>query len=989
MKKIITSLLLLSGVTSFIFSQDISTPKFKGWKQAETEHFRFIYEDASKEAAENYALIADEAWNKIAKIYALPQNKTNIFVTGRTETVNAFTWNEPVEIMMFTTPVTQPDFTFREDWQKTFFTHELIHAANMNFEDKKNPLIYMFGQIGSGIDLSMVNGWALEGLTTVLETELTNGGRGRSPIFELDYKAPTLENSFISYNEIGMEKEPPYGQSYVMGYLIMRSIADRFGIETLADIERNRTLCGSWEDSVLKVTGISASEIYKDVKKALVKKYADERKIPEGITISPRNTGTFYYNPAVVLDDGSYITIRSAKGQANAVVKYNPAGKRGSKSIYATDEEDSESINRETVLFYGSFPGSDSITADASGKVYAIMGIQHNDSQPGLTLETNLYSWDKDNGTKQLTRNYSLFQPSVSRDGSTLIAVRQKGMKMTLVKVDTSSGQVTELLSDPKYSFIQPAVNKDGTKVAFLAVDDTRARVAYMNLSEEGKFKFVGNNDQQIYDPAYPFWQADDSLTYSCNYRGRLEIFEVLGDGPVPYDYDKAENFSEKAVIADPVAALWAYKTEKGIYYASYAATGNVIKMFPAEKWGEVPENEGPSPAGEVICFGHLENDLPDFTPFEPLAKKEEIKKRTEENKKKAEEAASTITTLQNEKRYGGAFTPLLYLPIVSVFDDKINDKSPFGAGFLLTAFTSRKQMNPGIFFMDAIYYFSMQNISGEGGIELPIGPAVLDIIAYRILSEPEAAGNYLFTENNNISVGYTLPLIYTADISTQNQLVLIGSLSGSLIRTAKNPNEVCSITSPMNNNLFAEGQIGIEYCNKSRNPGSGSGHEIKTALFGTTYFDAKTGKFFFGGEGDFDWRNANNAMDYGFSLAARYTNYPADFTPTYSLVKLKGKHVDSSYSTIAVPQAYLTFNDFFGEDFDIKLYTETALKYNPGDIQFDIFDNLGMVTLGIEGILDFGRSYIACGYSFETDFSEKFISHDIYISCRMNWFRF
>ena len=65
-----------------------------------------------------------------------------------------------------------------------------------------------------------------------------------------NYKALTLDNSFMSYSDVEQGKEPPYDQAYVMGYLLMRSIADRYGIKALADIERNRELFGSWEDAV-------------------------------------------------------------------------------------------------------------------------------------------------------------------------------------------------------------------------------------------------------------------------------------------------------------------------------------------------------------------------------------------------------------------------------------------------------------------------------------------------------------------------------------------------------------------------------------------------------------------------------------------------------------------------------------------------------------------------------------------------------------------
>ena len=56
MKKFLQSILgalALFFISSGAFANDYV--KFKGWKQAETTHFRFIYEAASEPAAQAYA----------------------------------------------------------------------------------------------------------------------------------------------------------------------------------------------------------------------------------------------------------------------------------------------------------------------------------------------------------------------------------------------------------------------------------------------------------------------------------------------------------------------------------------------------------------------------------------------------------------------------------------------------------------------------------------------------------------------------------------------------------------------------------------------------------------------------------------------------------------------------------------------------------------------------------------------------------------------
>ena len=110
---ICAALLLFTSTAGAAFANDYV--KFKGWKQAETTHFRFIYEAASEPAAKKYAEFADEAWEKIARIYSMPQEKTNVYVFSRMNIVNAYTMFTPPEIIMFDSPVINSYFGFRED----------------------------------------------------------------------------------------------------------------------------------------------------------------------------------------------------------------------------------------------------------------------------------------------------------------------------------------------------------------------------------------------------------------------------------------------------------------------------------------------------------------------------------------------------------------------------------------------------------------------------------------------------------------------------------------------------------------------------------------------------------------------------------------------------------------------------------------------------------------------------------------------------------
>ena len=1005
---------------------------FKGWHQAETEHFRFIFEDASRQATEVYAQYADDAWNKISKAYAIPQNKTDVYVTARTNTVNAFTFYAPTEIMMFTSPLITPEFGFRDNWQKLFFTHELVHVANLHLEDKKHMASKMFGEFMHSLQLASVPGWALEGLTTVMETELTNGGRGRSPFFELMYKAPTLDNGFISYANIGLESEPPRGQSYVMGYLIMRSIADRWGMQALADIERNRTSGVTWEDSVYLVTGEKAEDIYKDVRIALAKKYSSERTIPEGIIISPRNVGTYYYKPAVVADDGTLIALRSSVGDDSAVVRFDPSARSGSGFIEdAHPEKNLNTVMKETILFTGDFSDQTAVTATADGTVYASLAVQRNDRAPGVEIEYALFKWTKETGLIRLTKNASLFSPTVSRDGKILVAVEQHGLKMQLVNVDTVTGKITPLLQNDAFDFIEPALNKDGTKIAFLKLDDTRAAVAMACMisnndgsvslvADEGtrgdsasvpmQYSLVANGDGKILDPAFPSWNQDGSLLYTCNTRGRLEVFEVSEENGI---------FISIPRVADPIGATWAYKTDRGIYYASYASTGNVIKMKPTSEWGVVPQFDGPSPAGEVIHFGSLENDYPDFKPYdipsehEIALDKEEDKTpatdkkpvavrgktvihRSEENIKRAEELNSVQVTLQNEKLFLATPKPILYAPAFDVVTSGENNENwDLGYGYCVAFLMPKLQMNIGIGTVEGFYYPKINNFSARTMWSFPIGASRLTFILSRSINNTLILdGDYTFQERNYFVIGGDTPIVRRAQHANVIDLSLVYS---GIAEYERHDTQKISMDSTLPLSFSIGGKCGIDFSYTKQLKKDYTSTFNASASGRVGWYKNIPNAVQVGFEGGSEYLYGNKKWKVNLELRGRYTDFPSATIITYDRTHRMSEKLDCTYPGRLVGRfGYVMPNGFMGFC-DMELFAEGLVSFGKNTIDYETPDS-GLlfnitpdksIIYGIEANYRQQGSLFACGYTFNFNFDDMSSSNGkFYVSLKFGWFQ-
>lgn len=1040
MKKFaILSVLIL--ITANLFCNEYQ--QFKGWKQAETTHFRFIYENDSKLATEHYAQIADDAWNKIAKIYSMPQDKTDVYVFGRTNIVNAYTYFSPTEIVMFNSAPLTPYFGFRDDWMKTFFTHELIHVANVTFEDKDYFSSKLFGPLMKSMDYSMLDGWALEGLTTVLETELTDGGRGRSPYFEIQYKATTLDNSFISYNEIGTEAEPPYSQIYVIGYLMMRSIADRWGLEALADIERNRTDGLTWEDSVRKVTGHDARDIYREVRISLEKKFAGERVIPEGKIISPNSTNTNYDIPAVILDDGTIIASRSVQNGYTSVVKLCPGNTNGTQYIEDAKktfiiEENPSKAPKETILFTSNFSDERAVTSDKNMTIYASVAISRYHKNPGSETQFQIFKWTEEEGLKQLTHDSSsYYQPAVSYDGSVLVAVEQNGLYMRLVQIDTETGDTKVLLQEPEISFVEPAVNADGSKIAFLVLQKDRACVA-ISETDSGVYELVNNTNPDkntIVDPSYPNFTSDGKLIYVSNDRGRLELFEAAKEG---------NSYSSKAMLSDPIGMLWGYKNDMGVFYQSFSSTGYVIKIKPASEWGTAADFEGPTPPGQIMHFGDLQDDYPDFNPYKSVAvksvdqksteidqevevfaqetmvvAKEEVvveqetvvvepvettntsdnsdapyKKRSEEKLLELETLPEATLELTNERKFISGVTSLFYLPFFSIVETP-NGKNHFGLGGLYYGSTSRLQMRQGLIIFDGFYYPSLNNFSADLVAEIPLGTTTIDTLIGRNFSTSGKKKSKKFEETNIGVIGWTIPLNSQEQFMNYDELSLSTMCYGTIVRKDKNEFKINQKVDTKYNLSF---QLGFNYYeNELLEKLDTTSFEADLFAIGTYDFDYK--KVFAGFEGENAFKTTINNSSVETRINYRYTDFPSQTVPVMSRAHFSGFEENCEYPGKIVLEVNSLFPNFLGSGLDGKFFVQGMSSFGKNTVDFTTPDNKLPFNLTLDKRLNTGfelglisvAQKIAVGFTWLTDFTDAKnpeTDYKFYITCKINWIR-
>lgn len=853
---------------------------FSGWKSAETRHFRFIYEDATKAQASAFAKVADASWNDVSRIYGTPPDKNDVIVTGRTDTINAFADGVRFEMGFYTNPPLSSEFGYREEWHKLFFTHELVHVANFSFEGKNNPAANIFGPALNAFDTIAIADWYKEGLTTVLETELTAGGRGRSPFFELYCKALTLDNAFLDYDEIGNETRAPKGQIYVIGYVLARSIADRFGIDALASIERNRTGGRSFEDSVKLVTGHTSEELFRDARISLAKKYAGERGIPEGRTVSPRAGDTYYYQPALV-DARGIVALRDAGTENTAAVRFNP------------------STGEEKILFRGFFPDQSSLAASDNGTIVAAMVTRRYDRAPGYSASSDLYSWTERTGLVRLTTGTSLFEPSLSRDGKKLVAVELAGSQYRLVDVDPATGERRVLLESSTESYIQPALSGDGSSIAFLTLTGKRAvlSTAPMPTHEVGypvpqnSVSRVFNETGDIIDIANPSWTKDGSLLFASNERGRLEVWELKNGSRTP-----------TPVVSDPAGATWATVTDAGICYTSYASSGNVIKMKPLSEWGKVPSFNGPSMPGTIFTISAQPNDYPDFNPY-PAPEKKPVLRQS------PGKSTETIDALRNEKKYLNVPKPLLWIPTISYLS-LANEDSVFGAGAfaILSGYPLQYGTAETTLVAGGTWFPEIRQASAFAFAAFPAFTGSLALLGSRELSTEH--GGKIFKETTTGEISFAKPIESVYFYLDHADLAVVTGVSGVSERTDRSSFAADAKGIPCERAINLKAGLDCTFAKEVALDLIEEVHGSATMI--ASSFPSVSEKTYAGAEAVAVFRAGSTKLQGKLSAKTRWFDYPESAPLPSSIVNLRAENLDCLYPGRTILGAGIVFPGTF-----------------------------------------------------------------------------
>ncbi len=506
-------------------------PSFS-WMTLSSAHFKVHYHQGEETLAQRTVMLAEEIHEKLLpRMKSQPHDRTNIVLIDSMDDANG--WATTLPYNLITLYITQPygDSIFGaasyDDWMRLLITHEYTHIVHL---DMRNSLPDTLGNIFGNLYFPNMFQpvWMTEGLAVYEETELTSGGRNRSPAADMVLRMATLENNFPELSHAAnYTEEWPAGQvPYLFGGSFTEFIAKKYGRDKLADVSLEYS--GRWwpflvENTAKRVLSNNYPMLWIEWKNELKHRYeADkQRLVDQGLS----QTQVLTPNAA---NQGGYTNTSPAISPDGRQIAYYSRNAHEYPSIRLIDVDG----NNDRKLI-------DNFTTSATGIAWAPDGkgiyFTRVDYVRNSDLYNDIYYFDVSAQQEtRLTVNLRARDPSPSPDGDKLLFVAnllgqtRLGTIVSGNSVTATQAQVTWLGAASDNQYESPRYSPDGKRIVVSVRQNDGCKDIWLLDSNGNKIEAL-MHDRAIDGGAV--WSSDGSRIYFSS--DRSGIFNL-------YEYDLA-----------------------------------------------------------------------------------------------------------------------------------------------------------------------------------------------------------------------------------------------------------------------------------------------------------------------------------------------------------------------------------------------------------------------------------------------------------------
>ncbi|MFC1504539.1 TolB family protein [Spirochaetota bacterium] len=598
-------LLLVSlCISSFLFCRS-AEKDYRGWVKTSSKYFTFIYEPVDKGSAAHLLTFADEYFEKITSFLKNTPPNIQVILFSRSEDYNGYFMPYPPRIVLYTArPVSNYGPSTMDDWIKTLFVHELTHYIEIF---NTSGFFYKFGRIFSGdapffIDVFRPN-YLTEGIAIYTESKFSNGGRGGTTFFEMEYKGLVYDE--LLCNVYRFKKLPPYTplQSYWLnGYFFVDFYIKTYGENAYIDFH-NRFMrfpfFGPWM-SLKKSSKKRYRELLGEMEEYYKKKYKAEFDISDGKMLGRKGIA-HYFHP-------------HADKKKKSIILYCLYDRKFLFSFISIDLKTGKS------KYIARIPLTDYYSFSVSG-TYIYFSSYTRSSFPTPKRDTavsQLYRLNRNTGkVNMIPGTAHHFHPAVSEDDIDIFAVKRLHDSAALVRIDLHTGKSTELVNEKGVYIYYPSLSPDRTKIAYVQRESTSQDIYVYDIKKNRSFPLYGKTQ---YGEYFPRWRNNEKLIYTSDRHGSIKIYEHdLETGTSVIIAEDPVGAYNGIVISDTEILYSSYRGKSGYRFFKKeikdiavsvldadekTISGNSVERieeFPQERYYDIPKLIYWSPVPDII----------------------------------------------------------------------------------------------------------------------------------------------------------------------------------------------------------------------------------------------------------------------------------------------------------------------------------------------------------------------------------------------------
>ena len=551
MKKLFLFILFIGflNVSTAQYFQTGQDPASLKWRQINTENFQIIYPDYYETQAHKLAVVMEKVYLVGGKTLNYKPKKISIILHTQTVKSNGLVAWAPKRVELYTIPY---QGIYAQNWIEQLAIHEFRHVVQIDKVNSELPKILkaIFGEQGTALFFGLyVPWWFIEGDAVVLETALSNSGRGRFPSFLMEHKALAVEKGNYKYDKAYNDSYKNYvPDHYQLGYYLVGSAREKFGTElwnAVLDRVGTKPLSLNPFNKILKQkTGLNKVQLYDTIFDELRNKWieVDQKFKPANFeVISPSNKIYSNYQYNHWLNDTIIISYKTALNETAAFVKIDFDGNE--KKIITPGIIFNESINYKDEWVIWSEQIANARWEHSGKSLIRLLNLEN---------QSNFSFYPE----------FTAFSPSISPDKKRLVVVESNFSNDFFLSVyQIADGKLMHRFQteNNNYFFSPEWLNEN--EIAVITLFPQGKRLSKLNL-KDNKFEILLEKD---FGELKNLRIKDNNIYFVGSFSGKNTLYRFdLADKSVSQLYDPRFGIESPAFSSDGKSLILSDYTADG-----------------------------------------------------------------------------------------------------------------------------------------------------------------------------------------------------------------------------------------------------------------------------------------------------------------------------------------------------------------------------------------------------------------------------------------